>query len=323
MINYYPVGNMRKQKLFALAALMLSGLNWHCEHYALDPETFHRYQIAYLSGMSIWVVNDDASLPNAVAGGEGTYITRAVWSPDGTRFAFAWEREGDMEIYVTDADGGNLTQRTHHKGYDSNNPCWSPDGSQIVFDSNETGNREIYVMSSTGSSARRLTFDAHDDVLPQWSPDGQNILFVRYFIPGSDIFIIKPDGSGLKQLTHANGFITRDARWSFDGSKIAFTSYQSGVLHIYVMNSDGSQERQITTNAPIIVSNLEWSPRTLQLLFASLSASSDQIYYDEVYLVNADGTGLKKNAASQGTLFWNDVVAQWQEHCLLLPCKCG
>lgn len=281
---------MHKRIAFVFFALILGGLVWRCEHFALDPESLKRYQIAYISGVQLWAINDDSSSPHPLAGGTGTGISSAHWSPDGSRFAFIWERDSDNEIYVADADGGNLTQLTRHRGFDSRNLTWSPDGSQIAFNSNETGNLEIYVMSSSGENIRRLTFNGQDDVSPKWSPNGQYILFVSYFIPGSEIFIVKPDGSGLKQLTHANGLITNNASWSYDGSKIVFSSYQSGEAQIYVMNADGTQETQLTRTPLFFVGQLEWAPKALQILFTARTGPSG----DEIYQINADGSGLKK-----------------------------
>jgi TolB protein len=48
-----------------------------------------------------------------------------AWSPDGQRIAFASNVSGDFEIFVIDADGGNLQRLTYNNAVDSV-PDWRP-----------------------------------------------------------------------------------------------------------------------------------------------------------------------------------------------------
>ena len=88
------------------------------------------------------------------------------------RIAFSSERDGNSEIYVMDADGGNLQRLTNHPDSDFH-PSWSPDGKQITFMSRRDGHVidglatfEIYVMDTDEGNPQNLTNDPHDD----WSP---------------------------------------------------------------------------------------------------------------------------------------------------------
>src|ERR1700733_6412620 len=57
-----------------------------------------------------------------------------VWSPDGKRIAFLWDRCDVVNLYVVDGDGKRapipLTQFSDSK---VTNPFWSADGSSIYF----------------------------------------------------------------------------------------------------------------------------------------------------------------------------------------------
>src|SRR5262249_23972618 len=70
---------------------------------------------------------------------------RPAWSPDGTKIAFQSNRDGNIEIYVMNADGSNPVRLTVDSHADQE-PDWFPDGGKIVFDSNRDGNAEIWVM---------------------------------------------------------------------------------------------------------------------------------------------------------------------------------
>ena len=72
------------------------------------------------------------------------------WSPDGNSIAFESDRDGDLEIYVMNADGSDVRQLTyddHADGY----PTFSSDGNTIAFQSNRYGAPQIFVVSSSGS----------------------------------------------------------------------------------------------------------------------------------------------------------------------------
>ena len=93
-------------------------------------------------------------------------------SPDGSRIAFASDRSGSFEIYLSGSDGSDPVQLTSMKAPDTGTPMWSPDGKQIAFDSRLEGHSDIFVISAQGGSPRRLTTEAYDNMLPSWSRDG-------------------------------------------------------------------------------------------------------------------------------------------------------
>ena len=85
------------------------------------------------------------------------------------QIAFVSDRDGNLEIYVMNADGSGQTRLTTSAGADSE-PAFSPDGKKIAFRSDRDGDGEIFVMNADGTGQTPLTSNAALDSNPTWSP---------------------------------------------------------------------------------------------------------------------------------------------------------
>jgi hypothetical protein len=86
------------------------------------------------------------------------------------KIAFTTNRDGNLEIYVMNANGSSQTNLTNNPASDSQ-PMWSPDGTRIVFQSNRhQALGEIYTTNADGSDVTRLTTNAAQDARAAWQP---------------------------------------------------------------------------------------------------------------------------------------------------------
>lgn len=190
--------------------------------------------------------------------------THPEWSPNGNKIAFTTNRDGNIEIYVVDADGENEKRLTNHDQVDAE-LSWSPDGSKIAFNAREKegGDFEIYVMNVDGSERKQLTFNDAGDYTPTWDPSGRKILFSsnRDYPEATDmegnreLYTMNIDGSQVERITDF-GAKTSTPVYSKNGKKIAFTSDKDGDYEIYIMSADGSSVEQHTFN-----DQFDWYPR--------------------------------------------------------------
>jgi Tol biopolymer transport system component len=240
-------------------------------------------------------------------------VQTPAWSPDGRKLAFVSERDGNAEIYVVNADGGEQENLTRQPANDSH-PRWSPDGRKLAFVSRRDGNSEIYVMNADGSGLRKLTRTPSDELDPAWSPDGRAIAFVREkCVPSRTcatayekyLYVVNADGSGLRRLT-TNKKHAFYPSWSADGKTIRYGGY--------LVYADGSgrkklHEARIWTNRNIALDGV-WSPDGQRIAAVSVAHSPIEGQNTTklgLWVTNADGSNARRVAAkaTQGDPAWS------------------
>ncbi len=252
-----------------------------------------RSQIAYVSTFSldnpeIYIMDADSTDVKRLTNNSAD-DNQPAWSGDGTRIAFASNRNGtskaDYDIYVMNADGSDQHRLTDNPTVDTN-PAWSPDNTKIAFDSMRNSQWNIFVMNADGTGTQQLT-NQSDNLSPSWSPDGSRIVFSsRRDNPKSylaHIYVMNADGSHQQDLTPATGG-NLSPKWSPDGSRIAFISTRDGVdsqnletHHLYVMNADGTNQHRVSDNLSEYA-GVSWSPDSVEIVFSTVRDQNRDIY---------------------------------------------
>jgi Tol biopolymer transport system component len=114
---------------------------------------------------------------------------------------------------------------------------------------------------------------------------------------GLEVCVMNADGSGQRNLTRhpANDF---KPSWSPDGRRIAFVSDRdrNGPFEVYVMNAKGGDQRRVMRMKGGGSTEPAWSPDGRRIAFAG---------NDGLYVVNADGSGLRRLTGSGETPAWS------------------
>lgn len=190
------------------------------------------------------------------------------WSPDGSQIAFASNRDGELNIYLMDADGGNVRQLKHPEF--SSQPRWSPDGKQIAFIAVTELGRQVYVMNTDGTE-RWLVSQPRPNAwmhLGGWSPDGKQILYkgsINGLVTDSFVVIATLDSRRRKVVKHKEVPIPKmdltTVSWSGDGKSILFAGRKEGEKwDIYRFRLSDNQLIQLTDHPASDSFPQEWNP---------------------------------------------------------------
>ncbi len=159
-----------------------------------------------------------------------------------------------VQLYSITPDGTSITQITNFSNLFLQSATWSPDHSKIVY----VDNGLIYMMNADGSNLVKLSDDLTVSYNASLSPNGKKIVYLTRFLA--------PEGNTTN--------ITEQ---------------------IAIMNSNGTGKTQITnlytSNYNYLnLSSPVWSPDGSKIAF--IAQPDVGSYKNEVYTINADGSGL-------------------------------
>jgi len=202
---------------------------------------------------------------------------------------------GTVSLYTIHADGTNLYElQPLGQQPGDQGASWSPDGTVIAFVGG-SGDDQIYLTNSQGHGSQLLLDSTGVQYVPQISPDGKTLVFQE--LEGTighfryDLATVGVDGSGHVDLTN-DSLTEYTPAWSPDGHRIAYQGQDPlGGIQIYAVNSDGTNRTELTTTLgqkdwP------SWSPDGTQIAFSSSPQA-----YDDIYVMNSDGTGIRQVSA--------------------------
>jgi len=181
----------------------------------------------------------------------------ARYSPSGAQVAMVLSGEGAPEIYISNAQGRQVSRKTHSDSGKAS-PCWSPDGSRLVF-AMEPG-PQLYVMSASGGGATRLFSGFREEAEPDWSRTNPNkiVCTVR---SGSYQIAVYDFSKGEAEIVSKAPFDGIEASWLADGRHVVYTARDRSSSRLCILDTETGKSTPISpsTFGPAMQGNV-WTP---------------------------------------------------------------
>jgi tricorn protease len=151
----------------------------------------YKDKIAFSYGGDLWLASSQGGVARRITSHPGEELF-PKFSPDGKWIAFTAQYDGNYNVYVMPAEGGEPKQLTFHPGggpipermgIQNEVITWTPDSKGIVFltrrDTFNTWFGRLYVVSINGGLEEPLPLDRGG--MTSYSPDGTKIAYNRIF----------------------------------------------------------------------------------------------------------------------------------------------
>ena len=288
-------------------------------------------------GVSLWLRGTEYFWRNPIADARFQTVTdfdgveeAGALSRDGHFVAFLSDRDGQMDVWVTQLGSGQFHNLTHGSVRELVNPSvrtlgFSPDGAFVTFwvrkqDSSSSGDISIWAVPTLGGQPKPyLEGVAEFD----WSHDGSRL---AYHTPGAGDPLFVSDGSmqsGRRPIfTAAAGLHSHFPLWAPDGSFIYFVQGSlPDKLDIWRITPTGGTPERITSQKERVSYPVLLDRRTLVYLANDPDGSGPWLYSVDVerriphrltssldhytsLAASADGRRLVATVASLKTSFW-------------------
>src|SRR2546430_704437 len=265
-------GIMRARLLVILSLLLLvmAGISAAEETPLLATwPTVNQTSITFSYGGYLWTVPRSGGEARQLT--TGGHETTPLYSPDGKWLAFTGQYDGNADVYVIPAEGGEPKRLTWHPGNDT--PVgWTPDGNKVLFTSARQSYADferLYTISVDGGVP---------EVLPMWrgeaasfAPDGTRIAYVpnlrwqdawKRYRGGqtTPIYIARLNDLRLEKVPRENSN-DDDPVWM--GDTIYFLSDRNGPVTLFAYDAKSKTVKQVLENNGFDLKSVNAGPDVL------------------------------------------------------------
>ena len=179
-----------------------------------------------------------------------------LWSPDGTRIAFASLRDPPPQLHVLDAKSAGTERRLLETRFPANPTAWSSDGRLLFYDMThpETGG-DIWVLPLNGPAepyaAVRTPADEHYGTL---SPDGRWLAYISNETGAYEVYVESFPATGFRRQVSTDGGF--EPHWRRDGKELFYVAPNRTLMAVGATSHPTILE--VNPPAPLFPVRIKW-----------------------------------------------------------------
>ncbi len=223
-------------------------------------------QIVFTHAGDIYVVPIDGGIARKITSHEGMEMF-ARFSPDGSQIAFTGQYDGNTEVFVMPANGGEPRRLTYtatlsrddvsdRMGPNNIVMAWTPDGENIIFRSRMNSfnsfKGQLYKVSVNGGLPEQLPMP--EGGFSSFSPDGEKLAYNRVFREfrtwkyyrggmADEIWVRDFNTNETKAITQNDA---QDLFPMWIGNEIFFLSDRDRTMNLFVYNTNTQETEKVT-----------------------------------------------------------------------------
>jgi tricorn protease len=213
----------------------------------------HGDSLVFVHGEDIWTAPASGGLARRLTDDDGEE-RHPKFSPDGSLIAFSAELDGNRDVYVMDAVGGNIRRLTYHPVADEV-VGWHPTKEKVLFRSSRSSFSRfdrLFLIAPDGSGLEELPL--HEAARGSFSPDGKRLAYNRIAREdrtwkryrgglAQDLWLYDFETQEDRRLTEHRG-TDRLPMWI--GGTIYFASDRDRVLNLYAYDPESGAIEAVT-----------------------------------------------------------------------------
>jgi len=221
----------------------------------LQSPTVSQTEIAFAHGGDIWVVSRQGGEARLLVTGMNR-LSNPIFSPDGTLIAYTGEYDGNVDVYVVAAAGGQPRRLTYHPGPDQA-LGWTPDGKRVLFSSQRDSpadSSKLFTMPVEGGFPAEIPLPMAED--GAFSPDGTHLAYLpvfqwepewKHYRGGqtTPIWIADLADSSVIAIPREN---SNDRNPMWVGKSVYFLSDRSGPVTLFAYDTETKKVSQVIKN---------------------------------------------------------------------------